>query len=347
MPASVTSLPSRALRTRSRFVRRVARGATIATVLLIGALGGRAATAADAATSTGAPSVRPSDAPASAASAPPSALPFTGPSASSSASSASSPPNPTDPIEACAAASERAQLAKLEGRLLAGRADALACAQERCPRIVRRDCSALFDAIDGALPTVIVAVHDRLGADVTEASLGIAKRGEPRRALPIDGKAVALDPGSYELSARAPGMLETKRTVVVGEGEKARRIELVLWPASELRAGPPSGARSAVGPIVTGALGVASLGLAAGFGISSWLRYDQLRTDCGHHCSKADIDDLRTRATVADLSLGAGVLALGTAALWWWWPARKAEGAPAVSVAPTVGGVAATAWFRF
>jgi hypothetical protein len=247
-----------------------------------------------------------------------------------------------DPTEACAAAAERAQLAKHEGRLRAAREDALACAQERCPRVVRRDCDELYQALEASLPTVMVVVRDGAGADVSTATV----RLDDGAAIALDGKAVAIDPGSHVLQVSAPGFVAQARTVVLGEGEKRRRIEFQMVPAGE-PAAVRGRERSAAGPIVLGSIGIAALGTFAGFGIASWSRYRELRDQCGHGCAPNDVAALRRRATIADVSLGVGVATLGAAAIWWWWPSAGGTTRAAFGATPTPGGLAATAIFVF
>src|SRR5262249_48657010 len=114
-----------------------------------------------------------------------------------------------------------------------------------------------------------------------------------------------------------------------------------------VQSGPPPEpeARPAVpvGAWVLGAVGVASLGAFAYFGLTAHSELDSLKTTCSPACS----DDRRrrggTKAAIADVALGVGVAALGGAVLWaiLSHTGGAKSAAVRVDVAPVAGGAVA------
>src|SRR5687768_2756968 len=71
--------------------------------------------------------------------------------------------------QACVSAYDETQSARQKGALRAAREKALACSQEACPAIVKKDCAQWLGEIDAALPTISFAVKDAAGQDTTAA----------------------------------------------------------------------------------------------------------------------------------------------------------------------------------
>jgi len=171
------------------------------------------------------------------------------------------------------------------------------------------------------------------------------------------GSWIPVDPGEYRLEARAPG-LRAFRTTVSIQGE-AQRADVMIPPLQpEVVAAPPASAKRmsstplstppppgipssvprqppastssprtlAVAGYVTGAVGIASLGVAAWFGVKAWAKNE----DSSAHCSGNVCDDVGT-VDRNDALEAAGVssvgFAIGVAAL--------AEGAAMVLLSPS------------
>jgi len=64
-----------------------------------------------------------------------------------------------------------------------------------------------------------------------------------------------------------------------------------------------------------GGVGVAGLGVFAGFGAKSLGDESALRTTCAPRCAAGDVDAIRHEHTAADVGLGVGVASLAVATL--------------------------------
>ena len=89
-----------------------------------------------------------------------------------------------------------------------------------------------------------------------------------------------------------------------------------------------------------GAVGVVGLVSFAVLGAVGRGDESQLKSSCSPNCAKADIDSVRTKYALADVSLGAGIASLGVAAIWYALrPTREAQPtATGLLVAPSTRG---------
>lgn len=211
------------------------------------------------------------------------------------------------------------QRSRREGKLLEARKQLLACAQESCPAAVATQCTAWLREVDESLPTVVFAVREASGADVSSVRVtsGGALLGER-----LEGRAVALDPGPHQIVFELADGRRFEKAIVVRQGEKNRLIELAL---PEPRRPPPRApAPSAPAPaergvptlsIVLGAVGVVALGSFAYFAIDAKSDVDDMEADCAPQCAQSRVDTAERKALVADISLGVGIAALAGAGI--------------------------------
>lgn len=217
-------------------------------------------------------------------------------------------PAKPDPAEACAEASEKAQLLKIQGKLRAARAAFLECIADACPTVIKKDCAQFLVDVEAATPTVVVGARDTQGNDLTDVRVLVD--GAPFLAR-LDPKAIPMDPGVYKFRFEAEGKVPVERTVVVREGERNRAVEVTLEPIAKasapLRAdsGPPTLAW------VTAGLGLVALGTFTVVGLSARSDFGDLRDTCGSRCAPDDVDRVRRKALVADVSLAVAVVSIG------------------------------------
>jgi hypothetical protein len=163
--------------------------------------------------------------------------------------------------------------------------------------------------------------------------------GELKLGAAALGSSIPVDAGQHELTATAPGYRSLSLTVAVKEGE-SQVIDLpalaplaapaspapVLQPSSPPPREPPRDLRSSTGlptgALVVGGVGVALLGVGTYFGVGALSSYGAARDLCpSHHaCNDAALaarDTAERRAWVANIALGAGVLAAGGAVYLW------------------------------
>jgi len=219
---------------------------------------------------------------------------------------------------ACAAAHEQAQRLKLRGELRRARTELLQCAREACASWVVSECTTLLADVERALPTVVfVASRRDAGRTVDLADVVVTVDGE-RVAERIDGRDVALDPGThvvrFEPADRKFSPREEK--IVVHANEKGRRVEMTFGEPAPLPPAPPPVASGLPWTVYAlGGVALAGLGSFAFFGGRGLSEEHDVLDRCDPRCSDAQIDSVRTKYLVADVSLAVSLLAAG-GALW-------------------------------
>ncbi len=252
---------------------------------------------------------------------------------------------------ACAAAYEKGQEAQNESKLVEAREFFLACSAEDCPNVVRTECNAALPSLDTSIPTIVLGARDDKGNDIVDAEVKIDGAIVSRR---LDGKAIFVNPGPHQFQFSTPNAEAIERQIVVRVGEKNRAVTVDFktkqggsgavgeGKTSDSSAEGANGKR--IGAYVLGGLGVASLGAFAILGITGKSTLSDLQNGCGktHSCDPSDVDAVKTKLMVADISLGVGVLSLGVAAALFFTsknaPAKPTTGLFLPTVAPVPGG---------
>ncbi|MDI3286787.1 hypothetical protein [Polyangium sp. 15x6] len=265
------------------------------------------------------------------------------------------PPDPARKAQ-CAAAFEEGQELEKAGRLVEARGKFVACSAEACPAVVRDECATMLPRVEASLPTIVPGLRDARGNDVVTAEVTLDGAVLTKT---LDGQPIAVNPGPHTLRFVAPNETPVERQVVIRVGEKNRVITLDLEGPAQAPPGAdpdkpaapgsgPSGKR--VASYVLGGLGVVSLGAFAYLGITGKSDLAGLRDGCGRtqSCAETDVDAVKTKLILGDVSLGVGVASLGVAAALFFTSGgeKKPEAAargPVVRpvVAPLPGGGAA------
>jgi hypothetical protein len=240
--------------------------------------------------------------------------------------------------EACASASEDAQLVRLDGRLRAARDKLLVCAQATCPQVVRRDCQEWLGEVLAAMPTFEIVLPPPLDVATSLPQARVHVR------VFVDGEALgerewrgpfALDPGEHEVRVDAPDGVFTTRFLAAA-GERGRRIEVTFQkPHAEVAPGgdaaaagapvarlapaaPPDARTPARVPGAVwgfGAAAVVSLGGFAIFGMRASSAHAELERTCGGtaSCARSDVARVEREAAVADAFLAGAVVSAAIA----------------------------------
>jgi hypothetical protein len=239
-----------------------------------------------------------------------------------------------DDTRTCAKAAEQAQRLKNSGKLLESRDQLRICTRSSCPAVIRRDCDAWTTEIEASLSSVVIAARDAKGNDVTRARVTI---DDAIATESLDGKALSLDPGAHTIRVEREGDAPFEQKLVVREGEKRRLVTVTMRPLEPgqvattisptpppdstggdtgAQPSPPAASSSSgvpVAPIVLGVVGIAALASAAYFRVSANNDITNLRNTCAPKCDSSSVDSINSKAVVADVGLGVGVVAIGVA----------------------------------
>jgi hypothetical protein len=243
----------------------------------------------------------------------------------------------------CAAANETAQDMRRTGKLREARTQLAMCTAATCPGAIREDCAQRLKDVEAALPTVIFEATNAAGHDLS--AVRVTVDGEPL-VQKLEGTAIVLNPGEHRLTFEAEGLRKSEDTIVLREGEKDRRVRIVLQsPTAPRKESEPAEATEASHTqralaISLGAAGVAGLIVGGVFGLLAKSTYDNaLQNECGGNsigCNAQGAQDGRTahsQATVSTVAfIGGGVLLGGGVVLY-----LTAPKSGSVAVSPEVG----------
>jgi hypothetical protein len=243
--------------------------------------------------------------------------------------------------QACVRASDDAQTLRIDGKLRAAREQFLVCADASCPTIVRSACTQWLTEVEASLPTIVPAARDPNGNDLPNVRLFLD--GQPL-ADHLDGRPLAVDPGTHVLRFVAADATVVEQSVVIREGEKGRPITVgfarralpepravesrsvasskALGPAASATtvgsgggaAPPAAGGPPTAAYLLAGASALAFASLAY-FGVKFVVDLNHLKGTCGSSCPSDQTNPVHTEELVADVSLGVGVVA-GALAAW-------------------------------
>lgn len=248
----------------------------------------------------------------------------------------------------CAAASERGQKLRDDGKYIDARASFVTCASEACPAMIRQDCGEWLGQIDKTMPSIVVVTRDADGHDVdATVTLDATK-------LNLDGRPIVVDPGVRTMRATLPNGAVIDERVTVRAGEQNRQIVLQA-PAAKKTEGVVAkvtddkqpvpadsvASKSYVPTIVLGSIGVVSMASFAAFGLSGKGDLDNLRSTCAPYCAQADLDAAKLKLTIADISLAVGIVSLAAAVVFIFVP-KPSKSTAALRWDPTPSGLRAS-----
>jgi len=268
----------------------------------------------------------------------------------------------------CIDANAKAQSLRREGRFAEARQRLAFCVDSRCPRIVTSDCAARLEEVERAQPTIVVDAKDPRGVDVSAAAVNVDGHVVSEQ---LDGTALAVDPGVHTVTLEVAGAPAATRTFVAKEGEKGRRISLVVGdsaagralpspaaapssPAVPVPSAPPAsagtheqngGAQRTLG-FVVGGVGLAGLAAGSVLGILAVSAKNDYEGHCGSNigaapnvCTTQGVDGHADASSKAGLStaffIGGGVAMAGGVLLL----ATAPRGGVSVDVGLRLGGL--------
>jgi hypothetical protein len=195
--------------------------------------------------------------------------------------------------------------AKDERKLVQAKPSFLACARAECPTAVREECTELLAQIERKVPSVVVVVKDENGRDLVDVRLLVDGKVVSQE---LTGQAIELDPGKHEF-----------RVEHARSGTLTERVRFDFPrkdpPKSPEAKKPPAVRESRSIPVasyVLGGIGVLALGSFGYFALSGRAKENDLDV-CSPKCDPAEVDVMRRRYLIADISLGVAVVAFGSA----------------------------------
>lgn len=214
-----------------------------------------------------------------------------------------------DDVDACVTASDKGQELRDQGRLRAAREMFVACAAERCPAIVQKDCAAWMAEVDEKLPTVAIHARDAEGRDIADVRVSVDGEAIAER---LDGRALTVDPGSRTFRFVKVGAPEVAMTLLLREGEKGRLVDVVLGAPAAVKERPAFAVPPAAW--VLGGVSIAAIGAGVGFGLAAKTGVDDMRAPggCAPFCDPARVDVARRDMILANVLFGVGAAALAT-----------------------------------
>ena len=233
------------------------------------------------------------------------------------------PPEPEELRQACLAAHETAQLARLDGKLVLAKQRLGACAVANCPAALRADCTQWLAEVKNAIPSVVLAATSERG---DETQVRVFLDGSPLTDR-LDGNSFELDPGPHRFRFELAPYAAIEESLLLREGERERLVRVrfvnaaaLVTPPGPARAPAPA-ARARPVPWITYALGglsLVALGTTTYFGLHALGEQNDKLDTCAPLCSSAEIREVSRPALAADISLLVAVLAGGGAAYTYW-----------------------------
>ncbi|HEY8942913.1 MAG TPA: hypothetical protein VIM73_01570, partial [Polyangiaceae bacterium] len=214
--------------------------------------------------------------------------------------------------------------------------------QQMCHPAIRADCVQWHEEVKTAIPTVVFSARS-WEQDLFDVRVFVDGKLVARR---LDGRPLELNPGSHKFRFEAPGFAPEERQLLLVPGEKLRAI-VVSFDAPEQAQGarpaeqtappaevkPDAGGADTPAPVepapepegpsrpvptlsyVFGAVTLAGVAGFAGLALTGLEDYNSLDSNCRPGCSSSEVDSVRTKFILADISLGVAVASAVTATI--------------------------------
>jgi hypothetical protein len=252
---------------------------------------------------------------------------------------------------ACINAVEQGLTLRQKGQLREALKVLAACGDASCPAELRTECAQRIDAIDHAMPTIVLAAKDGSGNDLYDVK--VTMDGSLLMAS-LDGRPISVDPGEHDFVFETDGQPPLEKKLVLREGEKNRAESVVLGPPPP--APPPVPAPTSLVPapapapppesswstqktlaIATGTVGIVGVGLGAMWGAFAMSAQNDEKNNCSSKTAcpepnqaSEDYKFANLNATGSTIAISAGAALVATGVVLWFT-------APSHKKAPTMG----------
>jgi hypothetical protein len=239
--------------------------------------------------------------------------------ARSSDAPAQTPPPATqaapDPKKVCLSQHEAAQTFRRTGKLLEARDAILVCSREECPAAVRTDCGDWLEGVSKNIPSLVfrVKLDDK---DVSDVRVSVDGKVVTSR---LDGTPYELNPGAHTLRFEYATFAPIEQDLLVLEGEKNRVVAATFSKAVSASKEPATKPAESLPPVETtyrptpamtyvlGGVALAGFGSFAGFAIWGQSKKKDLESSCRPTCTDDELQPVKTRFLIADISLAVAV----------------------------------------
>jgi len=247
------------------------------------------------------------------------------------------------------------------GSLIEAKKKLVLCGGPQCPAVMTPDCQQWLSSVEASMPTVVFQVSSASGPPLKDVLLSV----DGGDSVPLDGRAVAVDPGAHDVTIKANGHHPSTTHFIISEGEKLRREVVTLAPLSVFRPNDhrtlptqitPANALNAKSPtsrvtlpvlIVTSGAVLAGIS-AVYFGLEARADDRQLGK-CTPDCTREAVDHTKREYLWTNLSIGLAAAGITTAAVLFFIhghsAARPTTTALSIGVGPAGFGPMATGVF--
>jgi hypothetical protein len=229
---------------------------------------------------------------------------------------------------ACTVAADKGQDLRDAHKPLEAREQFRICAATACPKVVQDDCTRWLEAIEAAVPSVVVTAKSDAGVDLVDVTVLVD--GQPF-ATKLNGESLTLDPGSHAFHFEAKGASSLDRQVVVAEGQRNQQVAVVLEvsapaPPSSPERQPlprsPSPASTSDGlgtqkivAAAAGGVGVIGLGVGTVFGVVALSKRSAANGVCPGTTCPTQLGSQKWSDAVAASNVSTAALIVGAAGL--------------------------------
>jgi hypothetical protein len=225
-------------------------------------------------------------------------------------------------LASCVSAYENVQTAMKRGQLAAAREQVRVCLDGSCSRTLRSDCATWLTEIDTRQPSLVVGYQDARGTSRSDVVVFVDGL---RVAKSLNGSGLAIDPGPHvvRIEPTAEKPMEERRVFQDGKVETMNFMRAPIAVAA-----PRQAPERPIPATAWTAFGVAALGAVSFATFAIWGRLGQNTLDgCRPDCPGDDVSGVRTRYTVADVSLGVTFVGLAAATLFYLFRPNVTQGA--------------------
>lgn len=217
--------------------------------------------------------------------------------------------------KACFQAHEQGQVARGQRKLRKAAEHFALCAQDACPKAASEECVKWLAEVRPAIPTISLVAFDRAGRETT--AVKVMLDGELLTEA-IESKAYEVDPGEHTVRFELADGTVIEEKFELGPGDSSRRItgDFSKLVKKQDKKPPPAAPRSRPVPLGTwilGGVGVLALGGFATFAALGKSKENELMDGCAPNCREGDVSVMDRNYLIADIALGAGIVALGAA----------------------------------